>query len=88
MGFVLNEIAVQSGTMLNRSGEISNLKRKRFQLAHTIKVLLTVTSQMTLNHIITSVLAPLSGELPKAEGATQAVYFAMNISRDPGDTHS
>jgi len=33
-------------------------------------------------------LAPLSGELPKAEGAAQAVYFAMNISRDPGDTRS
>ena len=35
---------------------------------------------MTLNDFISSVSAPLSGELPKAEGAAQVVYFAMNIS--------
>ena len=36
--------------------------------------------------IISSVLAPLSGELPKAEGEALAVYFAMNISSELGDT--
>ncbi len=35
---------------------------------------------MTLNDFISSGLAPLSGELPKAEGAAQAVYFAMNTA--------
>ena len=35
---------------------------------------------MTLNDFISSVSAPLSGELPKAEGEALAVYFAMNIS--------
>ena len=34
-----------------------------------------------------SVLSPPSGEMPKAEGDAQAVYFAMNISREPGDIH-
>ena len=43
---------------------------------------------MPLAMFISSVLAPLSGELPKAEGAAQAVYFAMNISRDHGDARS
>ena len=33
-----------------------------------------------------SVLAPLSGELPKAEGEALAIYFAMNISSVLGDT--
>ena len=35
----------------------------------------------------TSVLAPLSGELPKAEGAALAVYFGMNIASVLGDIH-
>ena len=43
---------------------------------------------MPLAMFTSSVLAPLSGELPKAEGAAQAVYFAMNISRELGNTHS
>ena len=38
--------------------------------------------------IIASALAPLSGELPKAEGAPLAVYFSMNISSVLGDTRS
>ena len=33
-------------------------------------------------------LAPLSGELPKAEGEAVAVYFAMNISSVLGDIRS
>ncbi len=32
-------------------------------------------------------LSPPSGEMPKAEGAAQAVYFAMNISKGPGAIH-
>ena len=36
----------------------------------------------------TSVLAPLSGELPKAEGEAVAVYFSMNTASEPGDTRS
>ena len=35
-----------------------------------------------------SVLAPLSGELPKAEGEALAVYFGMNIASVLGDTCS
>ena len=35
-----------------------------------------------------SVLAPLPGELPKAEGEAVAVYFAMNISRVLGAARS
>ena len=33
-------------------------------------------------------LAPLSGELPKAEGEAVAVYFAMNISKELGNVRS
>ena len=33
-------------------------------------------------------LAPLPGELPKAEGVALAVYFAMNTSSVHSDTHS
>ena len=35
---------------------------------------------MILTDFISSVLAPLSGELPKTEGAAQAVYLAMNTA--------
>ena len=35
-----------------------------------------------------SVLAPLPGELPKAEGEALAVYFAMNTTSVLGDTCS
>ncbi len=38
--------------------------------------------------IITSDLAPLSGELPKAEGEALAVYFAMNIVSEIGGVRS
>lgn len=37
---------------------------------------------------VTFPLAPLPGELPKAEGVALAVYFAMNISRELGNTCS
>ena len=43
---------------------------------------------MTLTDCFSSDLAPLSGELPKAEGAAQAVYFAMNIASVLGATRS
>ena len=90
MGFVLDEIAKQSGSMLNRSGEIQNLKRQRFQLTHSVDQISfdKQKSRKRHQHSSCSVLAPLSGELPKAEGAAQAVYFAMNISRELGDTCS
>ena len=35
---------------------------------------------MTHSDCFFSDLAPLSGELPKAEGAAQAVYLAMNTA--------
>ena len=44
--------------------------------------------QMYDNLNLANVLAPLSGELPKAEGAAQAVYFAMNIASEPSATRS
>ena len=40
------------------------------------------------SEISTSVLAPLSGELPKAEGAPLAVYFSMNTASALGDVRS
>ena len=32
-------------------------------------------------------VSPPPGEMPKAEGDALAIYFAMNISRVPGDIH-
>ena len=43
---------------------------------------------MTHSDFISSDLAPLPGELPKAEGAAQAVYFAMNTASVFDDTRS
>ena len=43
---------------------------------------------MTLAWFISSDLAPLPGELPKAEGEAVAVYFAMNISSVLGNVRS
>mgnify|MGYP007047969498 CR=1 FL=1 len=44
--------------------------------------------QMYDNLNLASVLAPLSGELPKAEREALAVYFAMNIASVPSATRS
>ena len=44
--------------------------------------------QMYDNLNLANVSAPLPGELPKAEGAAQAVYFAMNIACELGVTRS
>ncbi len=44
--------------------------------------------QMYDNPLLANVLAPLSGELPKAEGEALAVYFAMNTASELGATRS
>ena len=49
---------------------------------------LAVKKNMSFIDYFSSDLAPLSGELPKAEGAAQAVYFTMNISSVLGATRS
>ena len=46
-----------------------------------------VANHLLPNQFIISVSAPLSGELPKAEGAAQAVYFTMNITSKPDAVH-
>ena len=46
----------------------------------------SVTSTLAVSKF-TPYLSPPSGEMPKAEGDAQAAYFAMNISRGPGDIH-
>ena len=43
---------------------------------------------MTLSVEALASWLPCRGELPKAEGAAQAVYFAMNISNELGITRS
>ncbi len=43
---------------------------------------------MSLTNYFASDSAPLSGELPKAEGAALAVYFAMNTASVLGNARS
>ena len=47
-----------------------------------------VSIEVPLIDYFSSVLAPLSGELPKAEGEAQAVYFAMNTASEPSAIRS